>query len=172
MKQGVLIEPESNTGHFIARYIDLWKAKYPDVHFDRTPKMTGVARRVCKALGVPRALALLEVFFTFPDKFSEENRHDLVAFECAITRLAVEHARRARVSMRSVSVPVRSFVAATAEREEQYRPPTPEERSKILGALRGAHMTMPREEPQESEESRRQRNLDFLAELREQEKKR
>lgn len=72
---------------FIARWCELWSEKYDD----KAPvsgKAAGVAKRVVKDLGLPRALELLERYFTMQDSWFAQRRHDLVTFESSLTAVA------------------------------------------------------------------------------------
>lgn len=72
---------------FIARYCELWSARYPSSP-PINGKAAGVAKRVVKDLGLPRALELIESYLGMNEGFFVQRRHDLVTFESNLNAVA------------------------------------------------------------------------------------
>lgn len=79
---------QKTTKDLIATYVDHYKLRYklsPVI----SGREAGVAARIVKAVGVEDAIKLVPVYFKYDNKWVEEAKHNMVAFETVINQLRI-----------------------------------------------------------------------------------
>jgi hypothetical protein len=79
------------TQEFIAYYVDLYRERYGrDAQPPIGGKGAGIAKRIVKAEGLPRAKELVETYLATEKGYYLNRSHDLVAFESDLTTVALK----------------------------------------------------------------------------------